>query len=51
MTDAVVLAFAGGAFPGAVGMAEEDFELEIGGEDLVLGHFLALIISEGFAQG
>lgn len=50
MADAVVLAFAGGAFPRAVGVAEEDLELEVGGEGLVLGHFLVLVVGEALAQ-
>lgn len=50
VADAVVLAFAGGALPRTVGVAEEDLELEVGGEALMLGHFLALIIGEALAQ-
>lgn len=50
MADAVVLAFAGGSFPWAMGVAEEDLELEVGGEALMFGHFLALIIGEALAQ-
>ena len=32
-------------------MAEEDLQVEIGGEQLVLGHLLALVVGEGFEQG
>lgn len=46
MADATVLAFAGPAFPGAVGMAKKDLEAEVGGEGLVLGHLLTLVVSE-----
>ena len=46
VADATVLAFAGPAFPGAVGTAEKDLEAEVGGEGLVLGHLLALVVSE-----
>ena len=42
MANAVVLVFAGGALPRAVGMTEEDLELEVVGEKLVfectIGH-------------
>ena len=39
VADAIVLAFAGGAFPGTVGMAKEDLELEVCGGGLVLRPF------------
>jgi len=48
---ATVLALAGVALPRAVRMAEEDLQVEIGGEQLVLGHLLALVVGEGFEQG
>ena len=50
VTDAVVLAFAGGPFPRAMGVTEEDLELEVGGEALMFGHFLALVIGEALTQ-
>ena len=50
VAEAVVLAFAGGAFPGAVGVTEVDFEFEVGGELGVLGHFLSLVVGEREAQ-
>ncbi len=46
MADATVLAFAGPAFPGAVGMAKKDLEAEVGGEGLVVGYLLTLVVSE-----
>ena len=46
VTEAVVLALAGGAFPGAVGVAELDLELEVGRELGVFGHFLALVVGQ-----
>lgn len=48
--DPTVLAFAGPAFPRAVRVAEEDLEIEVGGELLMLGHLLALVVSEGLEQ-
>jgi len=51
VADATVLALAGAALPRAVRMAEEDLQVEIGGEQLVLGHLLALFVGEGFEQG
>ena len=51
MADAAVLALARAAFPRAVGVAEEDLEAEVSGEDFVLGHLFALIISEAVTQG
>ena len=51
VADATVLALAGAALPRAVRMAEEDLQVEIGGEQLVLGHLLALVVGEGFEQG
>ena len=50
VADATVLAFAGAALPRAVRVAEEDLQVEIGGEELVLGHLLALVVGEGFEQ-
>ena len=50
VADAAVLAFAGAAFPGAVRVTEEDLQVEVGGQQLVFGHLLALIIGEGFEQ-
>lgn len=50
VADAVVLALAGGPLPGAVGVAKEDFQFEVGREGLVLGHFLALVVGETLAQ-
>ena len=48
--DAVVLALAGGALPGAVRVAEENLEVEMGGELRVLGHFFALVVGQREAQ-
>jgi len=50
MANAVVLAFAGGALPRAMGVAEEDLELEFIRELGVFGHFFALVVSEGATQ-
>lgn len=50
VADAAVLALAGAALPRAEGVAEEDLQVEVGGEGPMLGHFLALIIGQGLAQ-
>jgi len=50
VADSAILAFAGTALPGAVRMTEKNFEAEVGGEGLVLGHFLALVVSETKAE-
>src|SRR5580698_5565386 len=50
MADAIVLALAGGTLPRAVGVAEKDLELKVGGELGVFGHFLALVVGEGETQ-
>ena len=50
VADATVLAFAGAALPRAVRVAEEDRQVDIGGEQLGLGHLLALVVGEGFAD-
>lgn len=48
---ATVLAFAGAALLRAVRVAEEDLQVEIGGEQLALGHLLGLVVGDGFEQG
>ena len=50
VTEAVVLVFAGGSFPGAVGVTEVDFEFEVGGNLGVLGHVLSLVVGRQEAQ-
>ena len=50
VADATVLAFAGTALPRTVRVAEEDLQVEIGGEQLGLGHLRALVVGEGFAD-
>lgn len=50
VTNASVLTFAGAAFPRAVRVAEEDLKLEVGGKPLMLGHLLALVVSERLKQ-
>ena len=50
VADSAILAFAGAALPRTVRMTEENFEAEVGGEGLVLGHFLALVVSETQAE-
>ena len=51
VADAVVLALAGGALPRTVRVAEEDLQCEVGGQGDVFGHFLSLVVGEGFPQG
>ena len=50
VADSSILAFAGAALPRAMRMTEENLEAEVGGEGLVLGHFLALVVSETQAE-
>jgi len=51
VADAVVLTFTGGALPRTVRVAEEDLQSEVGGQGDVFGHFLSLVVDEGFPQG
>ena len=51
VADAIVLTLTGGSLPRAMGMAEEDLQLEVCGERGVFGHLLALVVGEAFTQG
>ena len=51
VADAIVLTLTGGPLPRAMGMAEEDLQLEVCGERGVFGHLLALVVGEAFTQG
>ena len=50
VADSAILAFAGATLPTAMGMTEENLEAEVGGEGLMLGHLLALVVSETQAE-
>ena len=51
MAEAAVEVFVGAFLPGAVGVAEVDFEVEFGFKLLIEGEFCALVDGDGAAQG
>jgi hypothetical protein len=51
VADATILTFAGAPFPGAVRVTKEDLQSEVGSQQFVLSHLLALVVREGLEQG